>query len=66
MIPKKMIISHNNSLLRTWESIPMGLSIYNALIIPFEISFGLPFWFIKVNWYCDIIIDILFLIDNII
>lgn len=42
----------------------MVLSIYNAFLIPFAISFGLPATFIEANEIIEIILDVLFLIDN--
>lgn len=42
----------------------MILSIYNALMIPHQFSFALPFEFLRINSYLDLTIDILFLLDN--
>lgn len=43
----------------------MLLSLYNALIIPFDISFGVPFSLMQFNSFADLVLDVVFLIDNI-
>lgn len=64
-IPKWMIISYKTRAKQTWNLVPMVLSTYNALIIPIEMSFGLPYEFLQLNTYIDIIVDLLFVLDNI-
>lgn len=61
---KKCIVSYKNPIRSSWDAVPMLLSVYNALIIPFEFSFALPYEFLKINQQIDICLDILFLIDN--
>jgi hypothetical protein len=63
-VPLKMIISYKNPILSAWEAVPMILSLYNALIIPLYFSFALPFDFLRVNDTVDILVDVLFLVDN--
>lgn len=64
-VPKSFVISCKNPLRQSWDLVPMMLSIYNAVVIPFDISFGLPFMFLQLNLYIDVSLDVLFLIDNI-
>lgn len=58
-----MIISYKTQSRRYWDLIPMTLSVYNALIIPFEISFGLVLIQTEVIDRIDLFIDIIFIID---
>lgn len=43
----------------------MILSAYNALMIPIDFSIGMHYEFLQMNLYIDMVLDIMFLIDNI-
>jgi len=62
---KIRIISFRNPVRLAWDVIPMSLSVYNAMIIPFDFSFGLPIFFLDINYKIDIVLDVLFLLDNV-
>lgn len=64
-VPRKMIISFKNPFKAKWDLLPMLLSVYNAMLIPFQFSFGLPFWYLPVNNIIELVLDVVFLIDNI-
>ena len=64
-VPKKLIVSFKNKYRSTWELIPMTLSLYNAITIPLEFSYAINFWFLQANEIINVILDLLFLIDNI-
>jgi hypothetical protein len=64
-MPKSLIISYKNPIRANWDLAPMILSTYNAIIIPLELSFGLPFFYLRINEIIDIALDFLFMIDNI-
>jgi hypothetical protein len=63
-IPPNMILSYKNSLRQMWDAVPMMLSIYNALVIPYYFSFGLTYDFLQVESSIDYVVDALFIIDN--
>lgn len=52
-IPKRMLISYKSTWRKMWTFVPMILSVYNALIIPFEFSFGLSYEFLMINIYIN-------------
>ena len=64
-VPKKMIVSYKNKLLTRWETIPMLLSIYDALHIPLDFSFPVGYGFLQINECINIVVDLLFLVDNV-
>lgn len=41
-VPKSMLVSCRNKWRKMWDLIPMTLSIYNAILIPFIMSYSLP------------------------
>ena len=47
-----------------WNLVLMVLSIYNAFIISFEISFGLPDSFLNAKQFIENAVDFLFFFDN--
>ena len=63
-VPPRIIISYKNRLRRAWEVVPTILSLYNALMIPLNFSFALPYQFHRVNLVIDILLDFVFLLDN--
>ena len=42
-MPAKFIISYKSTIRQIWDFVPMALSIYNALLIPYSLSFALPY-----------------------
>lgn len=64
-MPQKCLISYKNTWIKAWNAVPMFLSVYNAFMIPIDISIGLPFEFLQINVYIDIVLDVMFLIDNV-
>ena len=63
-MPPYLIVSCKNLIRQRWDLIPMVLSVYNAFLIPFDISFGLPDFYLSADRNIEIALDILFFIDN--
>lgn len=54
----------NNTRLR-WDMFIMILSVYNAFLIPFQISFGIADIYLNANNFMENALDIFFLVDNV-
>lgn len=59
-----MIVSCRHPLRQAWDLIPMVLSIYNAFMIPFVMSFSLPLNLMETITDIELFLDFLFLFDN--
>jgi hypothetical protein len=64
-LPRRAVVSYRNNLRTLWEWIPIMLSIYNAILIPLEISFAVSYDFLQLNEKVNMVLDVLFLVDNI-
>ena len=63
MFPMWLIISRKNYYRKRWVIIPILLSIYNAIMIPYEFSFGKMIKSQLLVQIIDNIIDVLFIVD---
>ena len=64
LVPRRLVISFKNKWRSAWDFVPMGLSLYNALTIPLMFTIALPRKFYEFNSRIDVVLDVLFLIDN--
>jgi hypothetical protein len=58
-----MLISRQNYYRKRWDIIPIICSIYNAILIPYEFSFGALITNVVLKEVIDSMIDILFVLD---
>lgn len=62
-LPNRCKCSFKNRYRKIWDLVPITLSIFNAILIPYEISFGeisSDYWGLTV---LDQVIDVIFLMD---
>lgn len=59
------IISLKNKNRESWDGFVLGLSLFNAIVVPLELSFEMPFTNSIGYSIIDNIIDVLFIIDMI-
>lgn len=62
-IPLWMIIPRDNKIRKAWEYIPIFCSIYNAILVPYEFSFGYIIEYKSFIEIFDSFIDIMFVLD---
>lgn len=62
---KNFIISYKSKAKQRWDAVTIVLSIYNAVLIPCVFSFAVSFKFLQISQYLDEVIDVFFLLDNV-
>lgn len=62
-IKKKLIISFKSRVKRAWDILTLALSIFNAFMIPYELSYGSFLNLDIIIERLDLMIDIVFFID---
>jgi hypothetical protein len=63
-MPKRFMISYKSPFRFAWDGVPILMALYKAVIMPLEVGFRLPYGYMQVDIYINIVMDVLFIIDN--
>lgn len=58
-----LLISYKSKVKKIWDKVVMFIALYNAIVTPLKLSFGLPFHYLVAEEYMGKVIDFVFVTD---